>query len=474
MASSNNRNVPLLNVHAGPSASALHVHPSTARRLQLAPGSSTVVVCGHRQVNVTVAHDSRTRESTFALPNDALRRLGLASPIATRLRFRVKRTDDCVELGPVIGILAHVTPHAKPRARDHGYPIIHAVWNIENLGGLVYFFSPEGINWDSGTVRGFVHVPGKVEWKAGEFPFPQAIYRRIAVPSKMEQEMQRLMTPHAFNTVRLGNKLVQFQLMSDDPYLHRHLPETRALVSAADFEAIVGRYGRAFIKNTGKGAGAGVFRVEPRRRGGWRVRLQERHRKRGARDGTAVVADFRKLMKLATKQVGRPWNPERWLVQQPLTLARYRGRPFDVRVNVQKDGWGRWCIAGHVVRIAPDKDAAVTRRGDYRSLEPVFRHVWPRRFQSIVREIDALSIEACRFLEAKLGLLGDVGVDIAVDERGKPWFLEANPRPCHSLRTVDDLEQQFWPKVFRPLVYAAHLSGFSLSSDDISWPKRPS
>lgn len=120
-------------------------------------------------------------------------------------------------------------------------------------------------------------------------------------------------------------------------------------------------------------------------------------------------------MKFASEKVGRPWSPDHWLVQQPVALASYRGRPFDVRVNVQKDGFGRWCIAGHVVRIASDQDAAVTRRGDYRAIEPVFKRVWPRSFRSIARDIDAVSIETCRFLEAKLGLLGDD--DISWPER---------------------------------------------------------
>lgn len=415
MASSNEHDLALMTVRRGSSSSVLQLHRATARRLRLAAGSSVVVTCSDRTTTVTVAYDDRARESTLTLPDSAMRRLGLAAPAATRLRFRVKRVSDGIELGPVIGILARVSPHEKPRGKDHGYPIMHAIWNVKNLGGLVYFFSPDGINWDTRTVRGFVHVPGKVDWEAGEFPFPQAVYRRIAIPSKMEDEMKRFMTPHIFNTVRLGNKLIQFQLMSDDPALRRYLPETRSLASKADFDAIVDRYGRAYIKNTGRGAGAGAFRVEPRRRGGWRVRLQQKNRERNSHAGKVVVADFRKLMKFASEKVGRPWSPDHWLVQQPVALASYRGRPFDVRVNVQKDGFGRWCIAGHVVRIASDQDAAVTRRGDYRAIEPVFKRVWPRSFRSIARDIDAVSIETCRFLEAKLGLLGDD--DISWPER---------------------------------------------------------
>lgn len=463
-----------MKVEPGPASSALRLHPAATRRLGAVVGAPVDVVCSDRAVRVHVEPDGHVRESALALPADALERLGLSSPAATRLRFRVKKEGHRLELGPVIGILAHVNAHEKPRPQDHGYKIIHTVWNIENLGGLIYFFSPDGIDWDARMVRGFVHIPGRVEWEAGRFPFPQAVYRRIPVARALEETLKRDMTPHIFNPIALGNKLTQFRLLSQDPSLRRHLPETRALASEADFHALVRRYGRAYVKNTEKGAGAGVFLVRPRSRGGWRVRLHGKDPDRRSRDGTAVVSDFRRLMQTATAKVGRPWRPDRWLVQQPVALARYRGRPFDVRVNVQKDGLGSWFIAGHVVRIASSQHSAVTRRGDYRSVEPVLKQVWPGRVQSVIREMDSLSLEACRRLEKALGLMGDVGVDVALDERARPWFLEANPRPCHALRTTDRLERAFWAKVFNPLVYAAHLAGFSLRSDHIVWPKHVS
>ena len=250
-----------------------------------------------------------------------------------------------------------------------------------------------------------------------------------------------------------------------------HLPATRPLKSEADFNTIVQRYGRAYVKNTARGAGAGVFLVRPGKRGGFRVHMHGKDPKRKSHDGTAVVSDFRALMRMATAKVGRPWQPDRWLVQQPIRLAQFRGRPLDVRVNVQKDGFGRWCIAGHVVRIAPDARSAVTRRGDYRSAEPVLKQLWPRRVQDVIEAMNAVSVDACRLLERRLGFMGDVGVDIALDEEARSWFIEANPRPCHSLRTADQLEPAFWAKVFNPLLYAAHLAGFSLDVDDITWPK---
>ena len=231
-------------------------------------------------------------------------------------------------------------------------------------------------------------------------------------------------------------------------------------------ESIVRRYGRAYVKNTHKGAASGGISARTAKAGRLPAASAARGRrdsKRGSPEKNVVVADFRQFIDLATGKVGRPWTSEHWLVQQPIALARYRGRPFDVRVNVQKDGQGRWCIPSHVVRIAPDEDSAVTRRGAcHRSIEPVVEELWPRRSAKIIREVDAVSIQACRFLETKLGLMGDVGVDIALDEQGRSWFIEANPRPSHVFRIQDRLETTFWRKVFNPLIYASPFKRLSI------------
>ena len=44
-----------------------------------------------------------------------MKHLSLDSSVATRLKFRMKRTEDRLEMGPVIGILAKVTAHEQPR-----------------------------------------------------------------------------------------------------------------------------------------------------------------------------------------------------------------------------------------------------------------------------------------------------------------------------------------------------------------------
>lgn len=448
----------------------LLLSPDAASRLGLADGSVTLT-CGHRSATVDLRRTSEAPADTLLLPDSALHRLGLAAPAATRLRFRVKSGGHGLELGPVIGILAKVGPRRPPRARDHGYELINAVWNVQNLGGLVYFFAPQDVDWRRRTVKGFVHVPGAVEWEGGEFPFPKAVYRRAAVSRAVMEQLQRSMTPHVFNPVGLGNKLVQYELLLREPAVRQHLPETHSLDGPARFQQMLRRYGRVYVKNTHKGAGGGIFRVDAVPRG---LRVRYRVRRSGLvaeAEAETVVPGFGPLMELAVRRAGRRWTARHWLVQRPVRVARYAGRPFDIRVDVQKDGRGRWVVPGHIVRIAPGADHAVTRLGRCRSLLPVAEKLWPGRAGDIIRQVDVLAVAACSALEKHLGLMGDVGVDIALDRQGKPWFLEANPRPNHIYRTVDRLEEEYWTKIFNPLVFAAHLAGFSLDQRDVARPK---
>lgn len=464
------RDFPLAAVESRPGAGALHVHPRTAARLGIRPGPAVTVACSDRTAAVSVRLDPAVAEGTLALPDDVLRRLGLGSPVATRLRYRVKGGGDAIELGPVIGILANVRPGEMPRPRDHGYKVIHAVWNAEELGGLIYFFAPGDIDWVRREVRGFVHVPGKIQWEEGRFPFPTAIYRRTTISSDLEEHIKWAITPHMFNPVALGNKLRQHQLLGGRPEFQSHLPETRALDGEDTFADMVRRYRRVYVKNTHRGAGKGVFLVEAlSRKHGYRVRMRDRSEAgSGPNEREVTVPSFEALMDTATAVVGRPWSPRHWLVQQPIPLARYEGRPFDVRVNVQKNGDGEWTIPGHVVRIAPEEGSAVTRLGRYRQVSTVVGRLWPKRKEDILERIESLSIRLCQALEEELGLMGDVGVDIALDGHGHPWFLEANPRPCHRLRSADQLSREYWRKVFTPLLYASYLSGFPVRFKDMS------
>src|SRR5690606_23646617 len=469
MASSTNARLPLMRVQPAP-GDVLRIHPAARQRLRLTGGALTIA-CGQRTARVTMKEDGRVSEKTLLVPETTLRALSLASPAARGLRFRAKGRGSVLELGPVIGILAKVGPGRPPLARDHGYELINGVWNVENLGGLVYFFAPEHIDWRSRTVRGFVHVPGRLEWEQGEFPFPKAIYRRAIVKTDLLAKIKRSVTPNIFNPVGLGNKLVQYQLLHRDPGIRKHLPETLPLDSEASFYQMLDRFGRVYVKNTQKGAGGGIFRVKKLPDG-----LRVRHRLRRGRilsdeETEVTVRGFEEFINLATRQARRPWTAKHWLVQRPVDIARYNGNPFDIRIDVQKDGRGRWYIPGHIVRIAPTADHAVTRLGRCRSLRPVAEALWPGRAGEIVRRVDALAIAACRLLEHHLGLVGDVGVDIALDQDGQPWFFEANPRPNHIYRTVDTLETEYWTKVFNPLVFAAHLAGFSLDAGDVARPK---
>ena len=200
----------------------------------------------------------------------------------------------------------------------------------------------------------------------------------------LKETLKRHMTPHIFNPIALGNKLTQFRLLSQILLCAGTCPKRRPWASKADFHALVRRYGRVYVKNTEKGRRCVFGPAKKPRRLACALARQ--------RPGPTVPGRYRRRFRLPAAHADGHRQSRAAVEAGPVAGAAARGpganrgRPFDVRVNVQKDGLGSWLIAGHVVRIASSQHSAVTRRGDYRSVEPVLKQVWPGRVQSVIRK----------------------------------------------------------------------------------------
>ncbi|MGJ9381563.1 YheC/YheD family protein [Salipaludibacillus sp. CF4.18] len=118
-------------------------------------------------------------------------------------------------------------------------------------------------------------------------------------------------------------------------------------------------------------------------------------------------------------------SPNRFILQQGIKSKKYKGNKFDFRVSPQKTKSGTWKVIGFYARVA-DKCLNVTNRDQGGRLK--FR-LKPLINQKIKKEIKQCCIKIAKALESKYPQVIDLGIDIAIDETGKIWLLEANFRP---------------------------------------------
>lgn len=71
--------------------------------------------------------------------------------------------------------------------------------------------------------------------------------------------------------------------------------------------------------------------------------------------------------------------------------------------------------------------------------------------------VASLGLRAAETIERKIRGVSDIGFDIALDERGHPWFIEANFRDLRiTFRNAG--ERDIWVSTFAtPVKYAAYL-----------------
>jgi hypothetical protein len=132
---------------------------------------------------------------------------------------------------------------------------------------------------------------------------------------------------------------------------------------------------------------------------------------------------------------------EKYFLQQGIDLATYRNCPFDIRMVLQKPN-KVWRLTLTSAKVAQKEDAVVTNvaRGakDY-PLQDILQKYDQRRNPLVtIRELVDLSHQIASVLGSAFPMK-IIGLDMALDKKGKIWFLEGNNQPqCARCKLVND------------------------------------
>ncbi len=149
-------------------------------------------------------------------------------------------------------------------------------------------------------------------------------------------------------------------------------------------------------------------------------------------------------------------------MQPDLHLASLRGSPFDIRILMQKDGTGAWRRTKIYARVAAKGrlTSNLSRGGTGYYVGSLLaypfgrarrrlraRSIWRRK--TIVHALD----------EVFETPLGELGLDLGIDRKGRIWLIEVNAKP---FRKVVDAgpKRGVYLSFHRPMAYARHLAGF--------------
>lgn len=121
-----------------------------------------------------------------------------------------------------------------------------------------------------------------------------------------------------------------------------------------------------------------------------------------------------------------------YLIQQGIPLLKHEDLPFDLRVLTQKNLKNNWETTGILGRIAAPGKIITNIHGGGRLAtfeELVLPHLQATGFQKLRSELYRLGIHTAVQLQKSFPRLKEIGIDIALDETGRPWILEVNTLP---------------------------------------------
>jgi len=291
---------------------------------------------------------------------------------------------------------------------------------------------------------GYICVNGK--YKLVTRAIPSVIHNRTLVfKKKYTGRLKRLgVKSHVFNARNRYGKVQIDRLLRRNPTFWGNLPMTRTF-GKKQLSEMMNQYGNLYIKPQSGSVGRGIFRLKKLASGLWSVRKAK---------STVILPNQKVYLKLRTWMKGRPY-----LIQKGIELATHNGRPYDLRVSVQKGANGLWRVTGMVGKVAR-KGSYVTniaRGGKVIRCETLFAN--SRLPVGITKlRVRNLSLRISAYLASKLRRLSDVGLDIGVDRYGKPYFIEMNGRDQRYAFHRGGLKTVFFETYANPIRYGIFLA----------------
>ena len=277
---------------------------------------------------------------------------------------------------------------------------------------------------DIDILSGYSHAYIKESqgYKRKVIPIPDVIHNRAIYSqnnTRMDQLIQR--GPLIFNSCNRYGKDVIHKLLGDRPELKRYLPVTEKGIHG--LQVMMNRFPDLILKPCRGSIGNGVMRLIHTGRGLWNWKYRV--------PSTGSWANLSLHQNDLPRQLVSRLTAVPYLVQERIPLAEVEGRPFDLRVTVQRGWGGEWQITGLFAKLAPAGGfvSNIARGGEAVSSSFALESVFPKVTAANVRmSACRLSLSIARCLELSLPGLADIGLDIGITGDGSLFFIECNGR----------------------------------------------
>jgi hypothetical protein len=220
-----------------------------------------------------------------------------------------------------------------------------------------------------------------------------------------------------FRPYAVASKMDKTVTLLTDLQIRNFIPDTRPF-SPLNLARMLSLYPEVYVKPDEGGGGARVASINQQDS---RFVVHYRTNKTTYQTQEQVISFLQRLAR-----------GDLLLLQRGIAVLQIDGKPFDVRVCVQKPGH-EWLVTGLIAKVAaPGK--IVTNRcsgGKPLALEKALHKagISGENKTDVRQNLAVLAGRAALVLETKYPALRELGLDVGLDRNLHPWIFEVNTQP---------------------------------------------
>lgn len=400
----------------------IHIHSSLLHLWDLEQDKDTYLCIAKEKVFIHIeTHCMKKQE--IVLSSELMENYHLPSHDLTLLSTFTKQPQT-IYLGPIIAVLTDITirndDDSPTFSLQHFCEELHA--ETANLGGILYVCGLA--DFKEHYINGYYYHNNT--WIQMPLPYPNVIYNRIHSrkndASSYFQEIKKnldLKNIPLFNS-RFFSKYETHQILQKSSILQSHLPETTLF----PVDEMVQRHTSLFFKPVHGSQGRHIIYVNKTDEGFHCI-----HSSGTDKGVTHFIANTEQLIKWIQKNT----KNKSFICQQGIKFQVYQKRTIDFRILSHKNLHHNWTITSIVGRVAPEQSfvANLAQGAELIHVKEALQLMFGKnRSPSILKEMKKIALLAAQTLTDNIeGFLGELGIDLGIDEEGKVWIIEINSKP---------------------------------------------
>lgn len=414
-----------ISISSTSSVSSITLSRNLAEQFRLIPGQTITIEIGRKSSPAKVLVKN-SPSSTIGLSKELSKHLFLPYTGKSMVSYSNRK----LRIGPVIGILT--TGFFGNSSKPFGY--LSNLYKNFILSGssyhpFMYVFTPNMIDWNKKCVNGWYYRNNR--WSRITSPIPNVIYERS--PNRKAESiygikscikhLKNVGNIHIFNQ-GFFNKWSIHQLLNNHPRTAQYIPETTLSPSISTLQNMLEKHSMVYLKPSSGSLGLGIFRITRNPKEGYFCRFNQANKN--------VLHRFTSIEKLINHYFGKSDRFKNYIVQQGIRLIKIKDNPVDFRVHMNKDYTGNWKVVAIGTKAAGNGCVTTHMRtgGTVIPTDDLFRHTFGNDASKMKAQLERASITIAETLEKQMGTpLGELGLDMGIDQNRNIWMFESNSKP---------------------------------------------